>query len=335
MPYSEQDCIDALQQASEQLGSKSFSYPEYKTTKISPTSDDTFRRVFGSWNAAKEAAGLETSGGPVTEQDCIDSLLRLANDLGHSPTYDEYLAADTLVSKTAIENRFDTFNRGKAAAGLDTTEMWKRTRDVDEDYFNEIDTAEKAYWLGFIVGDGSVVEWEERGGTRLKFSMSLQESDRPHLEAFNSAVDSTYPVRSRSRHTEYVELQITNKDFAESLIGQGVVPRKAREGAAMDPPEDHFWPFVRGWFDADGHIHETQSKVTIAGTNKPQMSALGQQLSERGILTTTDTYEKKKKNEHDATHIRISGGDVESFNEHVYPIGSRTEPKLDRKYYRF
>lgn len=55
---SEADCIHGLREAAERLG-ESPTKAEYEALGLTPASG-TIQRVMGSWNAAKEAAGLET-----------------------------------------------------------------------------------------------------------------------------------------------------------------------------------------------------------------------------------------------------------------------------------
>ena len=57
MPYSEEDCLSALQTAAEKIG-KSPSRSEYDSLDLKP-SESTIRRIIGSWNKAKRDAGLE------------------------------------------------------------------------------------------------------------------------------------------------------------------------------------------------------------------------------------------------------------------------------------
>lgn len=64
---TEEDCIRALCEAEDRLG-KSPTKAEYEELKMSPSST-TILRIMGSWNEAKEAAGLEMipegeGGGP-------------------------------------------------------------------------------------------------------------------------------------------------------------------------------------------------------------------------------------------------------------------------------
>lgn len=58
MVYTEEDCIEALQEAKSKIG-HSPSRKEYRELEISP-SDSTISENLGSWNKAKNKAGLET-----------------------------------------------------------------------------------------------------------------------------------------------------------------------------------------------------------------------------------------------------------------------------------
>ena len=55
---SKQDCIDSLQQASDRVEGR-ITHKEYRDMDVSPSAR-TIIKKFGSWNAAKEKAGLET-----------------------------------------------------------------------------------------------------------------------------------------------------------------------------------------------------------------------------------------------------------------------------------
>lgn len=54
--YSEEDCLESLQKASKELG-KSPTIREYNDADFKPAAD-TIIRNFGTWNKAKDAAGL-------------------------------------------------------------------------------------------------------------------------------------------------------------------------------------------------------------------------------------------------------------------------------------
>lgn len=65
----------------------------------------------------------------------------------------------------------------------------QRTYKVNEHYFDEIDTPEKAYILGFLDADGSNYMPKQT------ISMSLQKGDRPILERINKEIGNEHPLR--------------------------------------------------------------------------------------------------------------------------------------------
>ncbi len=59
MPTTEAECIDALREAAERLG-ESPTKAQYEELGLTPASATILRQI-GSWNEAKERAGLETN----------------------------------------------------------------------------------------------------------------------------------------------------------------------------------------------------------------------------------------------------------------------------------
>lgn len=66
---------------------------------------------------------------------------------------------------------------------------------VNDDYFSEIDTEEKAYWLGFIYADGYV--------TGSKLGITIANLDRMHLEKFKKCIGSDYKIKSYVSNSVY------------------------------------------------------------------------------------------------------------------------------------
>ena len=56
-----------------------------------------------------------------------------------------------------------------------------RKYNLDESFFKKINNEEKAYWLGFFAGDGSITENKVR--------LRLANKDREHLQKFKKAVN--------------------------------------------------------------------------------------------------------------------------------------------------
>lgn len=135
----------------------------------------------------------------------------------------------------------------------------------NESFFEEIDSEEKAYWLGFIVADGSVnytiSRAEHNYGERRydRLSIMLQEIDFEHLEKFASDIEYDGIIEKGTTNSfggtfGYSKIRITSEKLCSDLIKLGVVPNKSTNETApsIDPSLQR--DFIRGFFDGDGSI---------------------------------------------------------------------------------
>ncbi len=125
-----------------------------------------------------------------------------------------------------------------------------------EQYFDEIDTEVKAYWLGFFVADGCI-RWNEKTGN-YALQVVLQPEDEDHLLALESDMGGSRTPQTISIHLDgygdykAVKLDWYSKYLVQRLIELGVRPQKSGNEALPTIPEQfskHFW---RGVFDGDG-----------------------------------------------------------------------------------
>ena len=130
-------------------------------------------------------------------------------------------------------------------------------------YFNEIDTPDKAYWLGFLGADGCVTGFA-RGYPRLQ--VKLARKDRDHLVKLHKALKARRPIRDiyetsyGKRHPVSV-LTVYSPRLVEGLVKHGITARKTDMLQPWDGPADlmpHYW---RGLVDGDGHITINQRGV--------------------------------------------------------------------------
>lgn len=149
---------------------------------------------------------------------------------------------------------------------------------LDEGYFDAIDTPDKAYWLGFIAGDGCV---RERG----ILAVSLAAKDCAHLERLKAALRTEAPVRlytgksGRREGKRNAALFIHSRHLSDALVLHGITPRKSLTLQAWGGPDDlmrHYW---RGLIDADGTI--------MAVRNQWQVSLVGSRSVVRGFAEWT------------------------------------------------
>lgn len=135
----------------------------------------------------------------------------------------------------------------------------KRIYEFNEDYFEEIDSHQKAYWLGFIYADGGVNT--SSGVKRLR--IELQKGDREqlerfrnHLEGYNTPIKEDTSIREGRYSSEgsyYIEF--FSKKMVEDLSKWGVYQNKTLTltyPKNIDPTFHN--SFILGYFDGDGGI---------------------------------------------------------------------------------
>jgi len=130
-----------------------------------------------------------------------------------------------------------------------------RTYAVNEDFFNTINTEEKAYWLGFIMADGCIADKERV----LKLNLAIK--DKSHLEKLKASLSSQHPIYEFSLYNKIwkqtsrmAKMNIGSKKLCSALIKSGCSPRKTTrlQMPTLDPKLTHH--FIRGYFDGDGCI---------------------------------------------------------------------------------
>ena len=85
----------------------------------------------------------------------------------------------------------------------------KSRYSLNERYFDDIDTENKAYWLGFIAADGCVVT--KKG--RRHLYIELSNKDRCHIEEFRKDIEFNgpiYEIKARGRSNPSCKLQISS-----------------------------------------------------------------------------------------------------------------------------
>lgn len=119
-------------------------------------------------------------------------------------------------------------------------------------YFEKIDSPDKAYFLGLIVADGNISRYRE---TNKKVSISLTEEDKYMLELLNDYGNFNVPIRiSHANDTKprYV-LEIHSAKVYDDLFNLGIRERKSKDGMDMpNIPKEYMRHFIRGYFDGDG-----------------------------------------------------------------------------------
>jgi hypothetical protein len=140
---------------------------------------------------------------------------------------------------------------------LNGVNLTNRRYKVNYNYFDNIDTQEKAYWLGFLYADGYIRE--RKSGNSLEMKLSIK--DKAHLEKFRDSIGSSHQIKESISKVKYklgfseshmCHLAMYSTDLVNSIKRHGVHSRKTFtiEFPKLDKKLVHH--FIRGYFDGDG-----------------------------------------------------------------------------------
>jgi hypothetical protein len=126
----------------------------------------------------------------------------------------------------------------------------------NENYFEKIDTEDKAYWLGFLYADGCVTQNHD------SVILCLSANDLDHLKMFRRCIETDYKI-GYGNNDKYVRLAIYKKKLAEDLVHKGCIPAKSlilKFPTEEQIPKELIRHFIRGYFDGDGCIYSKFKK---------------------------------------------------------------------------
>lgn len=124
-------------------------------------------------------------------------------------------------------------------------------RKTGRNVFIEL-TDEAAYWLGFLMADGCVVQGHSTRYVRLE----LAALDKEHIHKFKSFLRTTNKIYERTKPNGLVSysVMVGNNELVDTLISYGIDFRKSLTATASDKltNNSHFW---RGLLDGDGSLY--------------------------------------------------------------------------------
>ena len=122
-------------------------------------------------------------------------------------------------------------------------------------YFETIDSNDKAYFLGLIIADGCLGNSSTITNIRKFFSIELTEEDKYILEIFNQMANFNKKLiisHKKDLKPRY-KLSISSSKIYDDLYALGVRERKSKVGTSIPNLKEKFIPhFIRGVFDGDG-----------------------------------------------------------------------------------
>lgn len=135
-----------------------------------------------------------------------------------------------------------------------------RKYHYDEHIFDIIDTAEKAYWIGFITADGYINE------ERQWLSIKLQGSDINHLYKFADFVGCSRDAVKIEYHNITKKplccISLYSSYIVNALVQKGLRQNKSDKEHVVEVPYDFIKDYIRGIIDGDGCIQQTKIDIT-------------------------------------------------------------------------
>lgn len=164
-------------------------------------------------------------------------------------TQEEFRSLTKLGEKYGIKRQ--TLSKYLKDRGIEVINYQNRSR-LNEFVFDNLDSEEKFYWLGFLYADGNI----SKTGNRLEVRLSIK--DINHLEKFRKFLNLTTEFRTGvCDGYEFCHLSVRNKHLWETLNSLGCSPCKSltllfpKSGIFKHNPI-FLLAFIRGYVDGDG-----------------------------------------------------------------------------------
>lgn len=137
---------------------------------------------------------------------------------------------------------------------------------IDQNYFDKIDTEDKAYFLGLLYADGS---YDKNHNCVV---LGLKTEDREILEIFNKQLNSNKPLSvikpsksptSDKLNTGGYKLYIVGSNICSRLLELGIIQNKSLKlkfPTEKQVPKILLKSFIRGYVDGDGSFSYWKSK---------------------------------------------------------------------------
>ena len=127
-----------------------------------------------------------------------------------------------------------------------------RTYRINQHVFDSIDSEIKAYLLGFLTADGC------NKTDRDTVELTIAKKDIEIVELFKELLETNKPIKilkaRKETHSDMANLSIYNKHLSEQLNKLGIVKNKSKYLNKVTIKNSLIKPFMRGYFDGDGHI---------------------------------------------------------------------------------
>lgn len=214
---------------------------------------------------------------------------------------------------------------------MKSNKEYRRLYQLNQNFFETIDTEEKAYWLGFLYADGNIRKHKNQSVIQFKVG------DREVIENFLKSLNCNMPVGEYTNWAgkDVFGIHLTSDKMFEDLCKHGCIPNKSLIlKFPTTVPENLTSHFIRGYFDGDGSVYINKKKWIKTPKTNPTIyynDVLG--ISFNGTKEMLEAINEKikigtvtKENRHPESntwYIRSTRKDtVENFYDYIYKDSS-------------
>ena len=188
-----------------------------------------------------------------------------------------------------------------------------RKYPFDDNYFEIIDTEDKAYYLGLLLADGNVYS------ARNRIQITLVKKDEYILKKFAKCIK--YKGNIYLDRGKYSKMILPSKKMCSDLAKLGCHPRKGKGDTPATLPDIDdklVHHLIRGYFDGDGHISKRKNcknyySINITGSVPLITKVKG--ILEDNNIETNKLYSRLDKT---SVWIVVKNKSVDDFVKYLY-----------------
>lgn len=175
-------------------------------------------------------------------------------------------------------------------------------------YFDTIDTYAKAYIVGFIAADGSLVKTK----TTTTLTITVVYEDRAVLDFIKSEIGNTHNLLeirracsfNKDKQIHHIRYAISDSNITKALNSLGIYSNKSLTMPDIidNIPEKFRDAFIIGYFDGDGSVHIDEKLHEKNGKAYPRHSAY---ISMRGTISFLSGI---------CRHLGVSSNHIHQYN---------------------
>lgn len=153
---------------------------------------------------------------------------------------------------------------------MSNNKIRNRDNTKNENYFQAIDSEEKAYFLGFMLADGNISKKTNR------ICFTINDNDSYILEKFKKSINSENEVRHykvfdnrKNKYNNSAVFQVSSSKIKKDLENLGISSNKTKTFDFTKIIDNkNYNHFLRGLFDGDGHINKTKTRISVISTRE-------------------------------------------------------------------